>query len=121
MRDVHTVSVTGEAPCSNRTVDPRRANRDGTIWSDIVLPGTGSICFARSSQLSPRGCASQLEEPRSRSPATLNVHTGTPRVAGSLGPRLARNLPQCRLQKLTPCREPKQPRRRIIAEPWPLD
>src|SRR5712691_10017117 len=41
--------------------------------------GTGPICFAIL---------------RSRSPATLNVHTGTPRVAGSLGPRLARNLPQ---------------------------
>src|SRR6266567_2380159 len=117
MRDVHTVSVTGEAPCSNRTVDPLRANRDGKVWSDIVLPGH----WVRSSQLSPRGCASQLERPRSRSPATLNVHTGTPRVAGSLWPRLARNLFQCRLQKLTPCREPKQPRRRIIAEPRPLD
>src|SRR5438128_7463042 len=39
MREVHTVSVTGEAPWSNRTVDPLRANRDGTVWSDIVLPG----------------------------------------------------------------------------------
>ena|SRR5438105_7065797 len=38
MREVHTVSVTGEAPWSNRTVDPLRANRDGTVWSDIVLP-----------------------------------------------------------------------------------
>src|SRR5205823_3798596 len=31
---------------------------------------------------------------RSRSPATLNVHARTPRIAGSLGPRLARNLAQ---------------------------
>src|ERR1700687_1450305 len=31
---------------------------------------------------------------RSRSPATLNVHPRTPRAAGSLGPRLARNLAQ---------------------------
>src|SRR5260370_28595940 len=108
MREVHTVTVTGEAPWSNRTVDPLRVNRDGTVWSDIVLLGTGSICFAIL---------------RSRSPATLNVHTGTPRVAGSLGPRLARNLPQCRLQKTTttPCREPNQPTPRIIAEPWPLN
>src|SRR6266436_4326384 len=29
-----------------------------------------------------------------QSPATLNVHPRTPRVAGSFGPRLARNLPQ---------------------------
>src|SRR5438132_13969834 len=28
---------------------------------------------------------------RSRSPPTLNVHTGTPRAGGSLGPRLARH------------------------------
>src|SRR5712692_9279252 len=55
--------------------------------------------------------AAQLEMPCSRSPATLNVYTGTPRVAGSLGrggssrgaqPRgegwvsLARNLTQYR-------------------------
>src|SRR5216683_3383109 len=39
MREVHTVTVTGEAPWSNRTVDPLRVNRDGTVWSDIVLPG----------------------------------------------------------------------------------
>src|SRR5262249_54938106 len=38
--------------------------------------------------------ANLLRHTRSRSPATLNVHTGTPRVAGSLGPRLARNLAQ---------------------------
>src|SRR6266478_3699532 len=28
-------------------------------------------------------------------PATLNVHLRTPRAAGPLAPRLARNLPQC--------------------------
>src|SRR3989442_14925919 len=33
---------------------------------------------------------------RSRSPARLNVHLRTPRLAGSLGPRLARNSAQCR-------------------------
>src|SRR5712691_492357 len=44
--------------------------------------GTGPICFAIL---------------RSRSPATLNVHLRTPRVAGSLGPRLARNLTQYRV------------------------
>ena len=41
--------------------------------------GTGPICFAIL---------------RSRSPATFNVHPRTPRVAGFLGPRLARNLTQ---------------------------
>src|SRR5262249_56415016 len=57
-------------------------------------PGTGPIYFARSIQPSPHGKAVQLELPRSRSPATLNVHLRTLGKAGSLGPRLARNLAQ---------------------------
>src|SRR5712691_2350538 len=44
--------------------------------------GTGSICFAISIQLSPRGRAAQLEMPRSRSPATLNVRSTQPSPRG---------------------------------------
>jgi hypothetical protein len=43
MREVHTVTVTAEAPWSNRTVDALRVNRDGTVWSDIVLPGSPGL------------------------------------------------------------------------------
>src|ERR1700730_12498640 len=59
-----------------------------------ALSGAGPICFARSTQPAPRGRVAQLELPRSRSPATLNVHPRTLGKAGSLGPRLARNLAQ---------------------------
>jgi hypothetical protein len=67
----------------------------------------GPTNFARSTQPSPRGRAAQLELPRSRSAATLNVRSTqpsprgrapqlelprTPRAAASLGPRLARHL-----------------------------
>jgi hypothetical protein len=38
MREVHTVTVTGEPALSNRTVDPLRSNRDGTVWADIDSP-----------------------------------------------------------------------------------
>src|SRR5207244_3651552 len=43
---------------------------------------TGPIYFASSIQLSPRGRAAQLEMPRSRSPATLNVPSAQPSPQG---------------------------------------
>src|SRR5229473_1054626 len=67
----------------------------------------GPTDFARSTQPSPRGMAAQLELPRSRSAAALNVRSTqpsprgsasrlerprTPWAAASLGPRLARHL-----------------------------
>src|SRR6266540_1151127 len=67
----------------------------------------GPINFARATQPSPRGAAAHLEEPPSRSAAALNVRytepsprgyasrlerPRTPRVAASLGPRLARHV-----------------------------
>src|SRR5262249_33431275 len=52
----------------------------------------GQLDFARSTQPSPCRRAAQLELPRSRSAAALNVHARTPRAAASLRPRLARNL-----------------------------
>src|SRR5947207_1950658 len=57
-----------------------------------LAPSAGPTNFARSTQPSPPGAAAQLEEPRSRSAAALNVHPRTPRAAASLGPRLARHL-----------------------------
>src|SRR5207247_1481503 len=58
----------------------------------LPCPSAGPTNFAGSPQPSPRGMAAQLEPPRSRSAATLNVHARTPRAAASLGPRLARHL-----------------------------
>src|SRR6266508_114815 len=70
-------------------------------------PSAGPTHLARSTQSSPRGAAAQLEEPRSRSAAALNVRSIEPsprgyasrlerprtrRAAASLGPRLARHL-----------------------------
>src|SRR5712691_9467758 len=51
----------------------------GVRLQRVNLNCAGPICFAIL---------------RSRSPAMLNVHPRTPRIAGSLGPRLARNLTQ---------------------------
>src|SRR5439155_22779864 len=71
--------------------------RETTIvgtWPGAVKPRLvpGQLDFARSTQPSPHGMAAQLELPRSRSAAALNVHPRTPRATASLGPRLARNL-----------------------------
>src|ERR1700693_4066443 len=45
------------------------------------LRSAGPIDFASSIQPSPRGRAAQLDRPRSRSAATLNVQTRTPRAS----------------------------------------
>src|SRR5207245_11473425 len=46
----------------------------GVRLQRVNLNCAGPICFAISTQLSPRGRAAQLEMPRSRSPAMLNVY-----------------------------------------------
>ena len=116
---VHTSSRVGGGHAR-----PGRPSRPGAGSVGIIRDrcqtkaGTGSICFARSTQPSPRGRAAQLELPRCERPGSPQrgsltlarvsisarlasaalAQPRTPRAARALAPRLARNLPQCQGQ-----------------------